>query len=209
MFNIQITPLVKNLLIVNVVIYVLQEVSGGFVTQYFSLYDIRSEHFMAHQILTYMFLHGGGYHLFFNMLWLFFMGPMLERFLGDKKLFILYIAAGVGGGVLQLATNYVINPQEIIYQGGFSVFDIPTLGASGAIAGIMIAVALLFPNTELLIYMMFPVKMKYFAMFYVASELYSAVQNANDGVAHWAHLGGILFGFVLIKIWNQGKHKFY
>jgi len=205
----QITPLVKNLLIVNVLVYVLQQVSGGYVTHYLSLYDIRSDLFMPHQLITYMFLHGGIGHLFFNMLWLFFMGPMLERFLGDKKLFILYIAAGIGGAILQLVTNYIVNPQEIIYQGGFSVFDIPTLGASGAVAGIMIAVALLFPNTEILIYMMFPVKMKYFALFYVGSELYSALQNANDGVAHWAHLGGILFGFILIKIWNQGRHKFY
>lgn len=209
MFQNQITPLVKNLLIVNVLMFLLQQLTGGLVTQYLSLYDIRSEYFMPHQIITYMFLHGGIGHIFFNMLWLFFMGPMLERYLGDKKLFILYIAAGIGGAIFQLATNYITNPEEIFYQGGFSVFDIPTLGASGAIAGIMIAVAVLFPNTEILIYMMFPVKMKYFALFYVGSELYSALQNANDGVAHWAHLGGILFGFILVKIWNQGRQNFY
>lgn len=209
MFQNQLTPLVKNLLIANVVMYVLQQVSGGLVTHYLSLYDFRSDLFMPHQLITYMFLHGSLMHLFFNMLWLFFMGPMLERFMGDKKLFILFLAAGIGGALFQLGSNYIINPEEIIYKGGFSVFDIPTLGASGAIAGIMIAVALLFPNTEILIYMMFPVKMKYFAMFYVGSELYSALQNTNDGVAHWAHLGGIFLGFILIKIWNQGKHNFY
>ena len=90
-----------------------------------------------------------------------------------------------------------------------SIFDIPTLGASGAVAGIMIAVALLFPNTEMLIYMMFPVKMKYFALFYVVMELYSALGSAGDGIAHWVHLGGILLGFILIKIWNQRKQNFY
>ena len=209
MFNLQITPLVKNLLIVNVLMFALQELSGDYVTYYLSLYDFRSEHFMPHQIITYMFLHGGGGHLFFNMLWLFFMGPMLERFLGDKRLFILYMVSGVGAGLLQLAANYIQNPQEVIYPGGMSIFDIPTLGASGAVAGIMIAIALLFPNTEILIYMMFPVKMKYFALFYVISELYSGLSMANTGIAHFAHLGGMLFGFILIKIWNQNRHHFY
>ena len=199
MFNQQLTPLVKILLIANVVFYVLQQVSGGLVTHYLSLYDFRSDLFMPHQLITYMFLHGSLMHLFFNMLWLFFMGPMLERFMGDKKLFILFVAAGIGGALLQMGSNYIFYPE----------IGPATYGASGAIAGIMIAVALLFPNTEILIYMMFPVKMKYFAMFYVGSELYSAVQNVNDGVAHWAHLGGILLGFILVKVWNQGRHNFY
>lgn len=208
MFN-QITPLVKNLLIVNVLMFALQQMSGGFVTHYLSLYDFRSAYFMPHQIITYMFLHGGMGHLFFNMLWLFFMGPILERFLGDKKFFILYMVAGVGAGLLQLGANYLQNTQEVFFSNGLSIFDIPTLGASGAVAGIMIAVALLFPNSEIYLYMMFPVKLKYFAMFYVASELYSGFSGANTGIAHFAHLGGMLFGFVLIKIWNHNRQNFY
>ena len=208
MFN-QITPLVKNLLIVNVLMYVLQELSGGLVTQYLSLFDFRSEYFMPHQIITYMFLHGGTGHLFFNMLWLFFMGPVLERFLGDKKFFILYMVSGVGAGVLQLGANYLQNPEIIMFSNGMSIFDVPTLGASGAVAGIMMAVALLFPNTEIYLYMLFPVKLKYFAAFYVVSELYSGLSGADTGIAHFAHLGGMLFGFILIKIWNQNRHHFY
>ena len=209
MFQNQLTPLVKNLLIVNVLIFVLQQMGGGYVTQYLSLFDFRSDYFMPHQLITYMFLHGGMGHIFFNMLWLFFMGPILERSLGDKKFFILYMVAGVGAGLLQLGANYIQNPVELMYSNGMSVFDVPTLGASGAVAGIMIAVALLFPNTEIYLYMMFPVKLKYFAMFYVASELYSGLSGANSGIAHFAHLGGMLFGFVLIKIWNQDRQNFY
>lgn len=208
MFN-QITPLVKNLLIVNVLMFVLQQMSGGLATQYLSLFDFRSEYFMPHQIITYMFLHGGMGHLFFNMLWLFFMGPVLERFLGDKKFFILYMVSGIGAGILQLGANYIQNPEVIMFSNGMTIFDVPTLGASGAVAGIMMAVALLFPNTEIYLYMMFPVKLKYFAAFYVVSELYSGLTGSDPGIAHFAHLGGMLFGFILIKIWNQNRHNFY
>lgn len=208
MFNQQITPIVKNLMIVNVVVFLLQYLSGGIVNQYLALFDVRSSLFMPHQFISYMFLHSliSIRHILFNMLALFFMGPMLEKFLGDRKFFILYMISGVGAGIIQALVYYIQIPTEAI-----DVSTLPVVvGASGAIAGVIMAVAILFPNTE--VYLMFipiPIKLKYLAFAYVAYELFNGLTNQDSDIAHFAHLGGMLFGFVLIKIWNQGRKNFY
>lgn len=195
--NMQLTPVVKNLLIANVVMYVLQLMTGGFVTDYGSLYYIGSDFFMPHQLITYMFLHGSGTHIFYNMLLLFFFGPILERFIGDKKFLLLYMISGLGAGVIQLITSYIFMEPNV------------TVGASGAVAGVMMAMALLFPNMKVYVYFLFPVKLVYLIGFYVVFELYNGLSMADTGVAHFAHLGGMLFGFIMIKIWKYDRQNFY
>lgn len=210
MFQNQITPVVKYLLIINVVFFMISTmylpIFGGSIEDYFILYDFRTEYFKPHQIITYMFLHGGTHHIFSNMLGLFFLGPFLERFIGDKRFLILYFVCGIGAGLLQLGATYLEIPTEILHQ-----LPVPprTLGASGAVLGVLMAVALLFPNTEVHIYFLFPVKMKYVAGALVAYDLYSGFTSANTGVAHFAHLGGMLFAFILIKFWGYSRNKFY
>lgn len=194
MFN-TLTPVVKNLIILNVGLFLLQVLTGSWVTEMLSLHDPRVSDFRPFQVFTHMFLHGGLLHLFFNMLWLVFMGPMIERMFGDKKFLFFYIFTGLGAAGLYLASQIYLSNTI-----GFSM-----LGASGAISGILIATAYYFPNSEILLFPIpIPIKMKYFVLGYAGWELFKGF-NPNigvDNVAHFAHLGGMLFGYLLIKFWE-------
>ena len=192
----RLTPVVKNLIILNVGIFILQGLIPQEIERSLMLYDFRYEDFRPFQLFTHIFLHGGLMHLFFNMLWLFFMGPIIEQYIGEKKFIILYLVSGIGAGILQNLSYMYDSPEFATY--------IPSLGASGAVAGIMIATALKMPNMEIVIFPLpMPVKMKYFVMFYAVKELLSGLNGANTGVAHFAHLGGMVFGAILILFWNQ------
>ena len=192
----RLTPVVKNLIILNVGIFLLQGLIPQDVERSLMLYDFRYEGFMPFQLFTHIFLHGGFMHLFFNMLWLFFMGPIIEQYIGEKRFIILYLVSGIGAGVLQNLSYVLDSPELAMY--------IPSLGASGAVAGVMIATALKMPNMEIIIFPLpMPVKMKYFVMFYAGKELLSGLNGANTGIAHFAHLGGMIFGAILILLWGQ------
>ena len=192
----RLTPVVKNLIILNVGIFLLQGLMPQEVERSLMLYDFRYEGFMPFQLFTHFFLHGGFMHLFFNMLWLFFMGPIIEQCIGEKKFIILYLVCGIGAGVLQ-NLSYIYDSPDFAVQ-------IPSLGASGAVAGVMIATALKMPNMEIVIFPLpMPIKMKYFVMFYAGKELLSGLNGADTGVAHFAHLGGMIFGAILILLWDQ------
>ena len=192
----RLTPVVKNLIILNVGIFLLQGLIPQDVERSLMLYDFRYEGFMPFQLFTHVFLHGGFMHLFFNMLWLFFMGPIIEQYIGEKRFIILYLVSGIGAGVLQNISYMYDSPELATY--------IPSLGASGAVAGVMIATALKMPNMEIIIFPLpMPVKMKYFVMFYAGKELFSGLNGANTGIAHFAHLGGMIFGAILILLWAQ------
>ena len=196
----QLSPIVKNIIIANVLVFFAQflfQDKGFLIERYGALFPLGSPFFRIWQLVTYMFLHGGLMHIFFNMFSLFIFGPILENLWGPKRFFNFYIICGIAAGVAQL----FIDPN----------FDL-AVGASGAIMGIMAAFAYLFPNTELmLMFIPVPIKAKYLIPGFMALDLFGAFARVDgDNVAHWAHLGGALAGFILVLIWNKtNRNTFY
>lgn len=189
------TTIVKNLLIANVLIFLAQmyfERMGNPLEYYGALMPVGGG-FKPWQLITYMFMHGGWAHIFFNMFTLYMFGPQLEEVWGSKRFFNFYMICGVMAGVAQLALG----------GNGYAV------GASGAIMGVMAAFAYLFPNVS--VYMMFipiPVKVKYVIPALMALDIFGAFNpSAGDNVAHWAHLGGALCGLLLVIFWNKNNRK--
>lgn len=193
-------PVVKNLLIANVLIFIAQLLFRHSETPlelYGALWPIASGNFKIWQLVTHMFMHGSWFHLLFNMFTLFMFGAMLEQLWGSKRFFNFYMICGIVAGLAQL----LINPD-------FSY----AVGASGAIMGVLAAFAYLFPNTPL--YIMFipiPIKAKYAIPGLMAMDLFGSVaQVQGDNIAHWAHLGGAITGFILVLIWNKtNRNTFY
>ncbi|HZX75362.1 MAG TPA: rhomboid family intramembrane serine protease [Cyclobacteriaceae bacterium] len=193
MFNV--SPVVRNIIIINVVVFLLQNLAAGlYVTEYISLWDIHSPMFKPYQFFTYMFAHGSFMHIFFNMLALASFAPILENYWGDKRFLTFYIATGIGAGVIYGVVNYFFFPGA----GG------PMLGASGAIYGILMAFGMFFPNLEImLLFPPIPIKAKYmvFIMGFITYAL-----DRTGGVAHLAHFGGAFVAFIIIRIWrSQGQ----
>ena len=167
-----------------------------------ALFSPGSEYFQPYQLITHMFMHGNFYHLFFNMFALWMFGRVLESVWGGKRFFIYYFITGLGAAGLQLLVNYIQNVDV----------NIPMLGASGAVFGVLLAFGMLFPNTRLMLILPpIPIKAKWFVIIYGAAELFFGIANySGDPVAHFAHLGGMLFGYILIKYWNKtNRKKFY
>ena len=222
------TPVVKNLLIINILFFVATYVLANTfdMTRWLSVFYFDSPFFRPWQIITYMFMHANLGHIFFNMFALFMFGPILEYSLGSKKFFNFYFACGIGAIVLQMLVQafevYHITgaitiahaqfqPSAEQYEKLKEIYTEPVLGASGAIFGILVAFGVLYPNMELMImFIPIPVKAKYLVSVYVLYEIYSAIAPAvGDNVAHLAHLGGALFGFLLIKLWGiKGTNNF-
>ncbi|HKZ65296.1 MAG TPA: rhomboid family intramembrane serine protease [Chitinophagaceae bacterium] len=222
-------PVIKNLLIINVLIFIAQTTFGAnshVIENLFALHDVHSVFFKPHQLLTYMFLHGGIDHLLFNMLALWMFGSVLENYWGAKRFLQFYLITGLGAGLLHLGVLYFemkpawdyisqFSPEEqasVIYNNNVVVMDkainAATVGASGAIFGCLAGFGYLFPNTLIYIYFLFPMKAKWFVIIYGAIELALAVRNtAGDNVAHFAHLGGAITGFIIIFIWNKTNRK--
>lgn len=232
-----ITPVVKNLLIANIICFIGANFLFKYAYTIFPVYYVDSPLFHWWQPITYMFMHGkaseGGIaHIFFNMFALFMFGPILERIMGSKKFIYFYLITGLGALVLQFGvqafevfqitgspsangvldlnfeTGMITSKIDGLSKSSFdtlvSVYFTPMVGASGAIFGLLVAFGYLFPNTEL--YLMFipvPIKAKIFIPIYIILELFLGVSRfAGDSVAHFAHLGGALFGFILIKLWG-------
>jgi membrane associated rhomboid family serine protease len=232
-----IPPVVKNLLIINIIFYIATFALAKLVNLNVLLaaYYPFSPAFRPWQIITYMFMHDPNNiaHILFNMFALFSFGPMLEYTLGSKKFFNYYFITGIGAFVLYMAVQamqihaitgaFSIPHPEIeasyFNYGGqenaeklYSYINFPMMGASGAIFGILVGFALLFPNLEMMImFIPVPIKAKYVVIGYVAIELFSGIGRfAGDNVAHFAHLGGALFGFLLIKLWGiKRPNNFY
>ncbi|MBT3571448.1 MAG: rhomboid family intramembrane serine protease, partial [Flavobacteriales bacterium] len=175
-------------------------------------------------------MHGNFTHLFFNMFALWMFGKILENVWGAKRFLIYYMITALGAAALHLAvsqyqiyelSNEVPNLIELAKKGLYNpsienslrltqLVTTPTVGASGAVFGILLAFGMLFPNTLLYIYFAIPIKAKYFVMIYGALELYSGLSNnPADNVAHFAHLGGMLFGYILLKYWQKNHTQFY
>lgn len=225
----------KNLLAINVVLFLAMLVAGknGIdLNNILGLHFFMSEEFHPYQLITYMFMHGGFSHLFFNMFALFMFGRTLEYVWGAKRFLIFYIVAGVGAGVVQEvvgAVRYYLlvdgldeDMLAIVFSEGASalregknfvlanlaelniVLNSQTVGASGAVYAILLGFGMLFPNERMYIFPIpYPIKAKFFVIGYALIELYLGTMGTPDGVAHFAHLGGMLFGLLLILLWRK------
>ena len=209
----------KNLLIVNFLAFVatwVLQLRGIDLTALLGLHFFLASDFHVYQFVTYMFLHGGLTHIFFNMFALWMFGSVIERVWGPKKFIFYYITCGIGAGVMQELVqygNYVVEgiaAYQYVNAGGVQMTTDAyinlwtTIGASGAVYAILLAFGMIFPNERLFIIPFpFPIKAKWLVVGYIAIELFSAMSAPGDGVAHMAHLGGMLFGFLLIRYWQK------
>ena len=230
----QLTPITKNIIILNVIIFVLALAIPQMNT-YLAAYFPASPNFHSWQIITHMFMHSGIMHIAFNMLTLASFGPVLERFLGDKKFLILYFLSGLGAFVLfnlwELFHMYQI-AQPMIAE-GYSFLDIltgnfgevprnlqesavgvidilrtPMVGASGAIFGVIAAFAILYPNAEMFImFIPFPIKAKVLFPIAIVVSLVLGISGSGGNIAHFAHIGGALVGYLLIKFWGRNRYR--
>lgn len=218
----RITDTVKHLLIINVLVYIgsmlignpesdtmlslINERSNLFADwgRYrLAMFFPTSEYFKPFQIVTHMFMHGNVGHLFFNMFGLFMFGPPLESVWGAKRFLGFYLITGFGAlGLHLLATLFEIQ----VMDGSPYLINVPMLGASGAIFGLLAGFGMIFPNaTIMLLFPPIPMKAKYFVLIYAVIELFLGVSNLNAGVAHFAHVGGAIFGVLLVLYWRYQK----
>lgn len=223
-------PVVKNLIIINVLVFIAQLTFKNNpninLNNLFALHDVRSIHFRPHQIITHLFMHGGEGHIFFNMFALWMFGQMLENRFGAKRFLTFYMISGIGAALLHLGVLYIeMKPvwdwvysqppkQQFILlnlPAGPLHLNTPTVGASGAVFGCLAAFGYLFPNNLIYLYFLFPIKAKWFVILYAGLELWLGLKNsAGDNVAHFAHLGGALAGFLLVYYWNKtDRRNFY
>jgi membrane associated rhomboid family serine protease len=190
-------PVTQALLLINIAAFCIDYMLGGLLTRWFALYPVGSGYFYPWQIVTYAFLHSldNLFHLFFNMLGLWMFGSDLERLWGQKRYIQYYAASLLAAAVIQLIVNYLIG-------GG------PTVGASGALFGLLLAFGMMFPNRMIMpLFPPIPMKAKIFVAIFGALELFLGVTGTQQGVAHFAHLGGMLGGFLMIRYW-QGRSPF-
>lgn len=206
----QIPTVTKNLVAINILMFIATLVNENFMVANFAMFYPASPFFKPWQILTHMFMHGGFWHIFFNMYSLLMFGSILERSLGTKKYLIFYFVTGLGAVALHTGVEwlqarvFIANGIAQAYQ---QLLVTPTLGASGAIYGVLIGFAMLYPQARLtLIFPPIPMTAKWLVIIFAAIELFSGINGIQDGVAHFAHLGGMLFGWLLIRWWRkQGK----
>ncbi len=183
-------PVIKNLLIINLLVFLGQALSGEQLIIWFALWPLSSG-FQIHQLISYSFLHGGFGHIFFNMFALWMFGVQIENTWGSRRFLIYYGVCVVGAGLVQLAATY------------FSGAYWPTIGASGGVFGILLAFGMMFPNQQiLLIFPPIPIKAKYLVIGYGLLELFYVSSGLQPGVANLAHLGGMVAGFLLILYWR-------
>ncbi len=229
-------PVVKNIIYINILMllayYAAASVFDIDLNRILGVYFPKSEEFRPIQIISHMFMHGGFFHLFFNMFALYMFGQVLEQVWGPKRFLIYYFVTGFGALFTHMAVmafQYYkvmayITPeqyQEVIDNGYMlslqmktymnpamkelqTILYTPTVGASGAVFGVLLAFGVLFPNTQLmLLFPPIPMKAKYFVLIYGGLELYLAITQPGSSIAHTAHLGGMIFGYILIKIWRK------
>ena len=213
----------KNLLIINVLCFfgafVAEERFGLNLNDILGLHFFMASDFKLFQLVTYMFMHADMYHIFFNMFAVWMFGRTLEMVMGPKRFLIYYMVCGIGAGLVQEVVQYAEYAMTLShYSGvdtGISVIPMAeylnmmtTVGASGAVYGILLAFGMLFPNTHMFVFPIpFPIKAKFFVMGYAVIELLSGLGTSNDGIGHFAHLGGMIFGFFLILYWRKNKNN--
>lgn len=262
----RLTPMVKNILIINVGIFLIQSIFSLPLSQIGGLRVLFADTFAPYQFVTYMWIHGGFGHILGNMFAVFIFGPLLEQVWGPKRFLTFYLICGIGAGVLYGVVDYIEkkdlkndaeaymsdpnpddfhifildhksprynlprlaefsdeyyenadNPayiqqtQDIVEDIYKTITNVPMVGASGAVFGILMAFGMLFPNTQLfLLFPPIPIKAKYLVLFYGLYELYAEFSRMpGDNIAHLAHLGGMLIAFILLKVWQQNSRRFY
>jgi len=221
-----------------ILMYLVQAAWGTDLNGLFGIYFPKSEYFKPFQVVTHMFMHGGPMHLLLNMFALYMFGGILEQVWGPKRFLLYYFVTGLGAAFTHLLVQGIqynnvmaaLTPEQIqqVYDYGTNalssgqrfinplqdklslLLNIPTVGASGAIFGVLLAFGILFPNTPLYIFFIpIPVKAKYVIIGYAAIELYSAVTSPGSNIAHAAHLGGMIFGYIMIRIWRKTTKTLY
>ena len=263
-----IPPVVKNLIIINVIMllvtWVAQTTFNVDLNRILGLYSPNSPNFKPYQFVTHMFMHGGMFHLFFNMFALYMFGRILEQVWGGKRFLFYYLATGLGAAAIHLLVNYLhlnsiqndaiamlntpspesfaafvsrhfpeyydqvyanfldkwfVSPTNPIFIEQASQYtqqllqlqlEIPTVGASGTVYGVLLAFGMLFPNTILMLLIPpIPIKAKWMVIIYGGLELFLGLTQPGSSIAHFAHLGGMIFGFILIRYWRTRKDMFY
>ncbi len=215
---------VKNIVVINALVFLAQNVipADQFnMEDVFALHTLQSSLYKPWQLITHMFMHADIMHIFFNMFALWFLGSILENLWGPNRFLTFYIVSGLGAALCHLTVLYFQNQdivnqfnamgadQQMFYADNVkNILNQPTIGASGAVFGCLAAFGYLFPNMTIYIYFLFPLKAKWFVLLYTAVELLGAFRNsAGDEVAHVAHLGGALAGFLMVYFWNKTNRR--
>lgn len=214
-----IPSITKNLLIINVLAFFATwvfEKQGLDLTATFGLHFFMAKDFSFYQLVTYLFMHGSFMHLFFNMFAVWMFGTVMERVWGPKRFLIYYLVCGIGAGIIQEGVQYINYANENLAAYDFVMTSSgritteaylnlwTTVGASGAVYAILLALGMTFPNERMFIIPFpFPIKAKWLIGGYIVIEVWSALNTPGDGIAHMAHLGGMLFGFLLIRYWRN------
>ncbi len=204
--------------------------------RWLGLHSLESPNFQPFQLISHMFMHGGMTHILFNMFALWMFGSTLENYWGGKRFLVYYMITGLGAAVMQMAVNETqifLAAAQMTYEQVMMVeeeglgllmtgrnyidpvmanynhlVNTPMVGASGAVFGLLLAFGMSFPNAIIYLYFAIPIKAKYFVMLYGLFELYSGVSNSGGNIAHFAHLGGMFFGFFLILYWRKHPTRF-
>ena len=210
-------PVVKHLLIINVLLFLAMITLKRFnidLNDMLGLHFFKASDFRPYQLITYMFMHGNFEHLFFNMFALWMFGNTIENIWGAKRFLLFYMVCGIGAGLCQEAVQYIqyvttLADYANVNMGGGQVVPMAaylnmmnTVGASGAVYGLLMAFGMLFPNAMIYLYFLFPIKAKWFVIGYAVIEVLSGFFS-NGNIAHFAHLGGMLFGLLLIMHWKK------
>ncbi len=239
-YQLQNSPVVKNLLFINILIFLAEVLLGDKgldITDFGAVYYPNSSKFMPFQVITSPFLHGSFSHLFYNMFALFMFGCIIEQVMDSKKFLIYYIGCALGATLFTWGVDAImiqtldlmpgaveeikIHGADILQQGyNFSdpnlarlniIYNVGTIGASGAIFGILLAFGMIFPNRPIYLYFVMPIKAKWIVIIYGGFELLSGItQNMYDNVAHFAHVGGMIVGIIILLYWKKnGTINFY
>ena len=195
-------PVVQNLIIANCVIYLamaLIPAVNHFCSEYLQLFWVGAPYFRSYQFVTYMFLHGGFAHLFSNMFALWMFGRTLEYELGSRRFLIYYMVCGIGAALFQMGVAWLTG--DIYFR---------VVGASGAVMGLLLAFGVMHPNNMIyIIPLPFPIKAKWFVMGYAVLEIVLGWSGVNTGIAHFAHVGGMLWGLMLLFLWRKQRKIFF
>ena len=207
-----IPPVTRNLLIINVILFAATLINEEFMVKTFAMFYPASYFFRPWQIITHMFMHGGVWHIFFNMWSLWMFGSVLEQAIGSKKYGVYYFLSGLGAVALHTFVQY-LQVAPLLEAGNMAAYyalvNTPTLGASGAVYGILIGYALLYPDSILtLVFPPISLKAKWFILIFAAIELVTGVLGTADGIAHFAHLGGMVVGGLLMWWWKRSRRLY-
>lgn len=204
---------VKNIIIINILVMIMTYLNETLMVEKFALFYPTSPFFHWWQPVTHMFMHSGFWHILFNMYTLYIFGSTLERVWGPKKFLIFYFVTGIGAAAIHTGVEW-IQMQSWITQAAegsqsalVSIHQLkmtPSLGASGAIYGVLMGYALLYPDSMMVLFFPpIPIKAKWMVLIFAAIELVTGVTGTGGGIAHFAHLGGLIFGFILIRFWKK------